>query len=289
VTEEAMGMKSEFLLPMKGDAIASRKDEQTVSEIKSSNSGNFRSALIATVVITAGALIAAATLGSIGFFFEHATRSASGAHFGGSVQYLLYALLIALANNVDNLGVRIAYSLQGTRVNTLINLWISLITFMISFAAAFSGLAVKASFGAKVGSEVAAGLLVALGSWMILQESKQSWLNAKPPEKKNAASMWAILSNPQQADVDGSKHIDFKEGTVLGIALSINNIGGSLSAGIILINPLLIASLSALISFTALWAGNYLTALLVKRRIPVRAAVGGGILLIAIGAAQLFP
>jgi putative sporulation protein YtaF len=279
-------VKSEFMSPMKGEAIASREAEQTVGEITSSNAGNFRLALFATVLITAGALITAATLAAIGFFFELATRSASGAHFGGSAQYLLYASLIALANNVDNLGARIAYSIQGTRVNTLINLWISLITFMISFAAAFSGLAVNGSFGTKTGSIIAMALLVALGSWMILQESKQSSFDV--PQKKKDASMWAILSHPRQADVDGSKHIDFKEGTILGIALSINNIGGSLSAGIILINPLLIAFLSALMSFAALWAGNYLAAFLVKRRMPGRAAVAGGVLLIAIGAAQLF-
>jgi putative sporulation protein YtaF len=92
---------------------------------------------------------------------------------------------------------------------------------------------------------------------------------------------------PEHADKDNSKHIDFKEGTVLGIALSINNIGGGLSAGMIGLSPLLVGVLSAVVSFVALWTGNYVADIFINLRIADKAAVIGGISLIAIGVKQV--
>jgi hypothetical protein len=49
---------------------------------------------------------------------------------------------------------------------------------------------------------------------MILQARNQNWLGDKPPSE-NSTSLWTILLKPEHADKDNSKHIDFKEGTVL--------------------------------------------------------------------------
>jgi putative sporulation protein YtaF len=95
------------------------------------------------------------------------------------------------------------------------------------------------------------------------------------------------LLKPENADLDDSKHIDFKEATVLGVALSINNVGGGLSAGMIGLNSFLVGFLSAVLSFVALWAGNYVAEFFIRRNISNKAAVVGGILLIAIGIEQL--
>lgn len=88
--------------------------------------------------------------------------------------------------------------------------------------------------------------------------------------------------------MDNSKHIDFKEATLLGIALSINNIGGGLSAGMIGLNPLLVGILSAVLSFFALWIGNYVAEFFIRRNVMDKTAIAGGILLIAVGIGQLF-
>ena len=98
----------------------------------------------------------------------------------------------------------------------------------------------------------------------------------------------SILRKPHHADIDDSKHIDFKEGTVLGVALSINNIGGGVSAGVLGIDPILVGFLSALISFLALFAGNYVADYFVSRHIADKAALIGGTLLILIGLKQIF-
>ena len=202
------------------------------------------------------------------------------------MQSILYAFLIALTNNVDNIGARIAYSIQGTRISTPINLWISVITFVISFFAAFSGAIISGSLGKRFSSILAMVFLVAIGSWMILEQYLKTRRSGNPP-RENPKNIRDVLLNPEDADLDNSKHIDFKEATILGIALSINNVGGGLSAGMIGLNSLLVGFLSAVLSFVALWAGNYVAEFFIRRNISNKAAVAGGILLIAIGVEQL--
>ncbi len=203
------------------------------------------------------------------------------------MQGFFYAFFIALANNVDNLGARIAYSMRGIKISILINLWITVITFVISFLAAFSGAMMTGSFGKQLSSVIAMVLLVALGCWMILEPYLKT-KRSENPSRENSKNIFGILLKPENADGDNSKHIDFKEATLLGIALSINNIGGSLSAGMIGLSSFLVAFLSAGLSFLALWAGNYVAEFFIKRKITDKAAIVGGLILVAIGIEQLF-
>ncbi len=244
--------------------------------------GSLKVAILATLAVTAGAVIVATLIVLVALALEEGLG-----RFQLQAHHLVYAVIIALANNVDNLGARIAYSIQGTRVDLLINLWISVITFLISASAAFSGAAVIGAFGKDIASIIAMAMLVGLGLWMIVQALRKSW-HEKIHEEKTSSSHLAILRKPHHADVDDSKHIDFKEGTLLGVALSINNIGGGVSAGVLRIDPILVGFLSALVSFIALLAGNYVADYFVKRRIADKAAVTGGLLLILIGMKQIF-
>jgi putative sporulation protein YtaF len=247
----------------------------------------FGLALIAVMLVVFGSIVATCGILLVYLLYIRAIGSVMAFLEQWYVQNFLYGMLIALANNVDNLGARIAYSLQGTRVSTPINLWISVITFVISFGAASLGTAVAGSFGAQAASVIAMALLVGLGVWMILQTGHQPWREEKRPDSGQTTLM-TVLLKPHHADVDASKHIDFKEGSVLGIALSINNIGGGLSAGVIGVTPVLVGFLSALVSFVALWAGNYVAEFFVRRGIASKAGAIGGVLLIVIGLKQVF-
>lgn len=197
----------------------------------------------------------------------------------------LYTFFIALTNNFDNIGVRIAYSIRGIRISLPVNLWISVITFIISFSAALSGTIISGLIAKQIASIIAMLLLSGIGLWMILEPYlKKNGGVAGGPEDK---SVCHVLLNPRDADMDNSKHIDFREATLLGIALSINNIGGGVSAGMIGLNSLLVGFLSAALSFLALWAGNYVSGFFIKWKISGRAAFVAGLLLIAIGIEQV--
>lgn len=201
---------------------------------------------------------------------------------------LTYSILIALANNVDNIGVRIAYSVKGIKLDVFRNLWISVITFVISAIAAALGEKVSGTVGNRLCSTLSFLLLLLIGLWFIFEpylKRKIPEPNKKKSEEKQ--SLLGVLADPEKSDIDHSKNIDFKEATLLGVSLSINNVGGSLSGGMIGLNPLLIGALSAIISFIALWAGNYLTRVFVRMNLGRKASVIAGIILILIGIKQI--
>lgn len=243
--------------------------------------GSFAWAIFATIVVAFGAFASDAAV----VIFTLLLSSAANDRW--TIHHLLSAVVIALANNVDNLGARLAYSVQGTKVSGAINAWISVITFFISAAAAYFGRSIIALLGAEFASILAMAMLCALGGWMILHASLRSW-HERIHEQKTSTTHVAIFAKPHHADIDDSKHIDFVEGTVLGFALSINNVGGGLTAGVLGVDPLLVGFLSAVISFAALFAGNYVADFFIQKRISDKAAIIGGGALILIGVKQLF-
>lgn len=202
--------------------------------------------------------------------------------------HILYTLFIALANNLDNIGVRIAYSIRGIKISVMKNLWISVITLFISSFAAFSGKLLSGFFNKQISSVISMLLLTAIGLWIIIEPYiKQDDNSMTKLIEKNKNSVYNILRKPENADMDNSKNIDYKEATLLGVALSINNIGGGLSAGMIGLNSIFVGFLSAIISFLALWAGNYITEFFKKWNLGNKATYIAGIALIAIGIKQI--
>ncbi len=200
----------------------------------------------------------------------------------------IYTFFIALSNNFDNVGARIAYSIRGIMISPLINLWISVITFVISFFAAYSGTLISGVISKQLSSLIAMLLLTAIGAWIILEpylkKDNDCTDESVQRDKKSARQ---ASQNPKNTDMDNSRHINFREATLLGLALSINNVGGGVSAGIIGLNSFWVGLLSAVISFLALWSGNYIAEFFIKWNISKKASVVAGILLIALGIEQI--
>ncbi|WP_411680793.1 manganese efflux pump [Clostridium thailandense] len=201
--------------------------------------------------------------------------------------HFFYVFLIALANNVDNIGVRIAYSIRGIKIDISKNLWISIITFIISSLSALSGTFIASILSKRIGAILSMLILTTIGFWIILEPFSKV-KKTKNDTVKNKNLICNILENPESADIDDSKDIDFREATFLAIALSINNIGGSLSAGIIGLNSYFIGAFSAALSFIALWSGNYLAIFLNRYNIGNKAIIISGVILIIIGIKQVF-
>ena len=203
------------------------------------------------------------------------------------MMHFLYTIFIAMVNNLDNVGVIIAYSFRGIKISLQKNLWISFITLIISTLAAFSGKIITIFLNKSVCSIISMILLIAMGLWIILEPFIKKDNKEDTPVEKKENNIYGILKDPSNADADNSKDIDFKEATMLGIALSINNIGCGLSAGMIALNPLLIGLFSAIFNFLALWAGGFITNLLSRWKLDKKATIFSGILLIIIGIKQI--
>jgi putative sporulation protein YtaF len=192
-----------------------------------------------------------------------------------------------MANNIDNIGARIAYSILGIKIKFSINLWVSCITFVISFMAAYCGKQISNLLSKQVSSEISAVILASIGIWIMLAPHMSKQSNKKNVNCKNNP-VGNILEDPTKADLDCSKDIDFKEATLLGIALSINNIGGGLGAGVMGLNSVYVGIFSSVISFLALLAGNYITDIFSKFDFNKVTPKIAGIILILIALKQLY-
>jgi putative sporulation protein YtaF len=195
----------------------------------------------------------------------------------------LLVLGISLANNLDNTGVGIAYGIARIRLPQLVNLWIAVITFAITASSVAFGSGISRYLAPEIAKYIGATILCVIGLTVlapILKRSKSRRDAAANPVRR-------ILEDPMTADRDDSRHIDYKEGSLLGIALSINNIGGGLSAGLVHLSVFWTALLSAILSFLVLWLGGIAGRRVATGRLADYATILSGVLLISIGLYQL--
>jgi putative sporulation protein YtaF len=111
-----------------------------------------------------------------------------------------------------------------------------------------------------------AALIFLVGLWIGLE----AWLEQLEPAHGDepqrllrislgAPGLWLeILRDPQQADVDRSGVIDLREALLLGIALSLNNLGTGLGAGLNGYPVLMTTGLTAVGSWLTISGGAWL-------------------------------
>lgn len=201
--------------------------------------------------------------------------------------YFLDILMIAIANNIDNISVRIAYSIRGIKISIIKNLWISVITFIISSMAALGGTFISKFLDKDILSVISMVILTLMGMWIMLTPFAKEVSSFKEVDLTEG-KFYKVLTNPEAADVDNSKDIDFKEATFLGIAISIDSIGGGLSAGMIGLNFIFMGLFSAVVSFFAILLGNYIAILFQRFGLNKKASVLAGLILIILGIKQIF-
>ena len=183
-------------------------------------------------------------------------------------------LLLVVSANLDSLIIGMYYGVKNTRILLSTNL---LIAFIVGAGSLLSLLFGKLAaqlvppFAAHCGSAL---LIIAAGLWIIRQEMKKSPLpDADSVSKENKGSaedndnndntdgrdffrnLEAILESPLCADQDRSGYIDHKEGVLLGLALTLNNLVICLGAGVSGAEPILVAGLNAVLNLLFLSLG----------------------------------
>lgn len=199
-------------------------------------------------------------------------------------------LLLGLGANLDNLGVGISYGIRGMKVNWRANAVIALIAFVATAAALLMGRGAATLLPVVAARHVGAAILFAVGAWIGLE----AWLERlEPPEGDQpqrllrlplgAPGVWMeILRDPQKADVDRSGAIDLREAALLGIALSLNNLGAGLGGGLNHYPTLATAAVTAIGSWLTITAGQRLGNWSGARWLGQGAAVCATVLLICL-------
>lgn len=176
----------------------------------------------------------------------------------------LYLLFIALINSFDNIGIRVAYSIGGIKVTLLKNLLISLMAFAVSFTASLSGNFIASILSEEVSSILSMLLLSATGIKIIIE---------------------GFSGRHEKAE--DIKTISYRQAISVGIALALDDIGGSVGVGIAGYSALAVGTAFFVISFLIFLTGNYAIIFLRKLKInPKITSTLAGLLMIAIGISQ---
>jgi putative sporulation protein YtaF len=193
---------------------------------------------------------------------------------------------IALANNLDNTGVGIALGIARIRLSTLVNLWIALVTFVVTGLAVTSGSRMSMYLPHSLARGLGGILLCAMGVWMVFSTLQSQRSIEAGADTGQPVSLRCILADPARADRNRSHDIDLREATLLAVALSLNNIGGGFSAGLVQMNAWWTALFSAIVSYLVLWLGGWAGYQLGVTRVGKHAPAVAGALLLVIGLAQ---
>jgi putative sporulation protein YtaF len=203
------------------------------------------------------------------------------------------AFLIALSCNLDNVGVGISYGARGIGLPFSTNLYIALLTAAGTCLAMVLGERTFLIISPESGAVLGGAILLAMGAWVILQETllrgrqSQEPQPADPGEAPTRKSLWqrllATLDNPSLADQDQSGHIDFKEGTLLGLALLLNNLPNGVAAAMIRLPVFLTTLAVGVLSILTFWLGLGIGRHIGARRNGKWTWVASGLILMGIG------
>jgi putative sporulation protein YtaF len=211
-----------------------------------------------------------------------------------SFAHLLTAILLALASNLDNVGVGIAYGMRRVRVPLGSNLLIAAITATGTLASVMFGSTVGKLLSHGLASILAGAVLIGMGAWVVVREALALYHNSRHAPNQAATSSSGYLSqvhsirlNPLSADSDRSGQIDFREAMLLGLALTPNNLVNGAAAGMMNLSVAVLVLSVFLFSVITIWAGIEVGQLCGKRWLGSIAGVASGALLIFVGTCEM--
>lgn len=197
-----------------------------------------------------------------------------------SMGHLLSSVLLAFSANVDNLAVGIAYGVKRIAIGTLSNLIIAIVSAAGTYASMSAGKLISAVLPLNVANWLGSILLIAIGIWTIWDTYR-----TKPTRQQDPSDLayTTFIADPARADRDHSRIIDAKESIVLALALTLNNLGSGIGAGISGLDIPLTTLLTFIFSLLAVTIGYFLGARFTTTLSGQLTGIASGLLLIGLG------
>lgn len=199
---------------------------------------------------------------------------------------LVTVVAIAVASNLDNAGVGIAYGVRKIHFSFWANFIIAIISGVCTWLAGVVGTTLTRYLPEQTTAWVGATVMILVGLWVFTEPWRSK--RRKQAQETSQNVMQRILRDPTTADFDQSKTISLKEAAVLGIALALNAFAGGFDAGVVHIGVVVTAIAVAMMSFILLAASAWVGARYASRVFGSRATYIAGVLLILIGIHQIW-
>jgi len=200
---------------------------------------------------------------------------------------LIPILLVAISSNTDNLVVGTAYGIRNIRDPLPSNLFIAVFTGIATLASVLAGQRIGSYMPPQLASFLGGGIIAGIGVWVLVQSARSAASGSESTatwSKTGGAlrRLFFVLKDPVSADRDRSGHIDLKEVCLLAVALSLNNVGNGIGAGMVGMNPVFtmiaVMLFSVIMLSAGVTAGRY-----GQRMLGSFAKVVSGVLLVAFG------
>ncbi len=190
---------------------------------------------------------------------------------------VLAVLLIAAVSNLDNLGFGVALGTRGKRIGAVANLIVAGITMAATAASVTFGHVLSRLLPSAMTGWLGPLIIVAIGTATILASIQE------PRTRDPARAPWGAGRHPSSAD----DIVSWREAIVVGVALSVNNLGAGIGAGVTGI-PALATTISAgVFSLAFVGRGSHLGRVVGRLVLGRHAPRVAGLLLLAAGAAML--
>jgi len=199
-------------------------------------------------------------------------------------------LVIAIASNLDNAGVGIAYGARNISISWLANGLIALISGVATELAGATGTVLSHYISTRVAAWAGGLVMLAVGLWVFSEPWRTALRQHRADDvgETSEGVVRKILRDPVAADFDRSQTISLKEASILGIALALNALAGGFDAGAVHIGVTVTAVAVTLVSFLLLGTTAYLGRRYAASVLGDRATYVAGLLLIIIGVHQIW-
>jgi putative Mn2+ efflux pump MntP len=242
-----------------------------------------------------------------------------------AMTHLISALILAIASNVDNFAVGIAYGVKKLKIGLLTNLFIATISAVGTFLSISVGEDINRYLSVPNANLLGSAVLVAVGAWSIRETlkyerkiaRKKAWARQEMRFLVAAGSNEAIsnapyenssdnsskefseeflqefsyekfLEKPEKADLDRSGYIDVRESVALAFGLTLNNLGSGLGGGISNLNVAITTFLVFSLSFLGMTGGCFLGNRFTTKVSGFWAGIISGVLVLVAGIYEYF-
>ncbi|MBV8884827.1 MAG: sporulation membrane protein YtaF [Chroococcidiopsidaceae cyanobacterium CP_BM_RX_35] len=195
------------------------------------------------------------------------------------------SVLLAVSSNVDAFAVGIAYGVKKVRIALLANLLIAIVSGLGTFTSMEAGELVSNFLPNALANALGSAVLIAIGIWSIWEALRKE-KKARRKEFKSRDEQFSFntyVRNPEIVDVDKSNRVELKEAWTLAFALTINNLGNGLGAGLSGLNIAMTTGLTFITSLLAISIGYVLGSTFTAKLSGSVPGIASGVLIIALG------
>lgn len=197
--------------------------------------------------------------------------------------HLLSSVLLALSANVDNFAVGIAYGIKRIAIGSLSNLIIAIVSATGTYGSMTAGKLISTILPVNVANWLGSLLLIAIGIWTTWDTFKSNH-----SQTQSELDYTTFVRDPARADRDFSRFIDAKESIVLAFALTLNNLGSGIGAGISGLDIRITTLLTFIFSLLSIVVGYLLGARFSTKLSGRVTGLASGVLLIGLGIYEAF-